>query len=272
VISIALIGVQFAWSIELITVSPYFDGLGLSPFINHFVWAVGPISGFLVGPTVGIFSDNCRSKFGRRRPFIFGGLCCTTVMMAIFSNSKDIGIWLGDPENFPDNSDDSKPKMAIIIALLSFLFLDLSINTVQGPLRALISDLVTCEQQNLGQAMATLMQAFGSVLGNLACYLLINPDGSFVERMRWIYMAGYALLIVTVSVTLLAAQEIPFCQPQDAPLITCKRCSKHAEGNEKSVFRAILSMDVVVHIPPYSLFLHGHCCLWGLSPARVPRL
>jgi len=230
-ISIALIGIQFAWSVELITVSPYFDGLGLSPFLSHFVWAIGPVSGFVVGPTVGIFSDNCQSKFGRRRPFVLVGVILLGVSMAVFSNSRDIGVWFGDPkrEDSPhslaspvssallSDENEKKPTIAIVIALISFLCMDLSINTVQGPLRALISDLVSNDQQNLGQAMATLMQAFGAVLGNLTCYLAIDPDKSLINTMRWIYLAGYGLMILTVSVTLVVGRETPFRRPPNAP-------------------------------------------------------
>jgi hypothetical protein len=39
----------------------------------------GPISGFLVQPVIGVLSDACQFRFGRRRPFILGGaLLCGT--------------------------------------------------------------------------------------------------------------------------------------------------------------------------------------------------
>ena len=74
-------------------------------------------------PIVGSMSDNCRSRMGRRRPFILIGLIFTVIGMALFSNSFEIGEAFGD-------SDAGRPA-AIAIAVVSFCIMDLSINTLQ---------------------------------------------------------------------------------------------------------------------------------------------
>lgn len=33
-------------------------------------WLISPILGFFLQPIVGMWSDTCRSRWGRRRPFI----------------------------------------------------------------------------------------------------------------------------------------------------------------------------------------------------------
>jgi solute carrier family 45 protein 1/2/4 len=48
--------------------------LGLSKSMLALVWIAGPLSGVLVQPYVGLKSDNCRIRWGRRRPFIVAGI------------------------------------------------------------------------------------------------------------------------------------------------------------------------------------------------------
>lgn len=52
--------------------------------------------GFLFQPILGVMSDRCESRFGRRRPFILvlsiGAILGATLIL----NSYLIGHWLGD--------------------------------------------------------------------------------------------------------------------------------------------------------------------------------
>ncbi|KAG7586014.1 MFS transporter superfamily, partial [Arabidopsis thaliana x Arabidopsis arenosa] len=74
-ISVASIaaGIQFGWALQLSLLTPYVQLLGVPHKWSSFIWLCGPISGLLVQPSVGYFSDRCKSRFGRRRPFIATG-------------------------------------------------------------------------------------------------------------------------------------------------------------------------------------------------------
>ncbi|KAG6497682.1 hypothetical protein ZIOFF_045586 [Zingiber officinale] len=87
-------GVQYGWALQLSLLTPY--TLGLSHALSSIIWLCGPIAGFVVQPIVGLWSDRCRSRFGKRRPFISAGclLICTAVIVVGFSS--DIGYALGD--------------------------------------------------------------------------------------------------------------------------------------------------------------------------------
>lgn len=54
------------------------------------VWMAGPLSGTLIQPYVGIMSDNCRRRWGRRRPFIVGGALVTSAALVILSWTREI--------------------------------------------------------------------------------------------------------------------------------------------------------------------------------------
>ena len=89
-LTFASLGLQIGWSVELSYGSPYLLSLGLSKSLLALVWIAGPLSGTLVQPYVGIKSDNCRIKWGRRKPFILGGALATIVALMILAWAREI--------------------------------------------------------------------------------------------------------------------------------------------------------------------------------------
>lgn len=51
----------------------------------------GPISGLIVQPLMGVFSDHCYSPFGRRRPFIMAGVLLIVFGLMLIANYSYIG-------------------------------------------------------------------------------------------------------------------------------------------------------------------------------------
>ncbi|KAK1403436.1 Sucrose transport protein SUC9 [Heracleum sosnowskyi] len=64
-------GVQFGWALQLSLLTPYVQLLGIPHTWSAYIWLCGPVSGMLVQPIVGYYSDRCTAAFGRRRPVIF---------------------------------------------------------------------------------------------------------------------------------------------------------------------------------------------------------
>ncbi|KAG9140172.1 hypothetical protein Leryth_015790 [Lithospermum erythrorhizon] len=89
-------GVQFGWALQLSLLTPYIQTLGIEHAFSSFIWLCGPITGLVVQPCVGIWSDKCTSKYGRRRPFIFIGALMIAVAVIVIGFSADIGYLLGD--------------------------------------------------------------------------------------------------------------------------------------------------------------------------------
>ncbi|KAH0459851.1 hypothetical protein IEQ34_010514 [Dendrobium chrysotoxum] len=133
-------GVQYGWALQLYLLAQYVQTLGLPHSLASIMWLCGPIAGFVVGPTIGMWSDRCGSRFGRRKPFILAGcfiICCAVMVIGF---SSDIGSALGDTKENCSTYVGSRWKAALIY-VVGFWVLDFSNNVVQGPARAMMADL-----------------------------------------------------------------------------------------------------------------------------------
>lgn len=122
-LTIALAGLEFVWATQMIFTVPIFERLGLSRRFLGVSWIAGPVSGLFVQPIAGAFSDDLESKWGRRRPFLVGGLLCTLLSMAAFAAAEEIGIFFGD-------GVDHK-SVALAVAIVSSFGDDIAKNAVQ---------------------------------------------------------------------------------------------------------------------------------------------
>ncbi|XP_065851130.1 sucrose transport protein SUC1-like [Euphorbia lathyris] len=154
-------GIQFGWALQLSLLTPYVQLLGIPHTWAPFIWLCGPISGMLVQPTVGYYSDRCTSRFGRRRPFIAGGAIAACIAVFLIGYAADIGHSFGEPI-------EKKPKTdAIIVFVIGFWILDVANNMLQGPCRALLADLSGSSQEKtrIANALFSFFMAVGNVLG-----------------------------------------------------------------------------------------------------------
>jgi solute carrier family 45 protein 1/2/4 len=131
-LTISIGGLQLAWAVELSNGTPYLLSLGLSKSVMALVWIAGPLSGALVQPYVGILSDNCRSRWGKRTPFMATGGTATIVSLLALAWVREIvGGFLG---LFGADRDSEGVKITIIVVAVFFVYiLDFSINTGRVP-------------------------------------------------------------------------------------------------------------------------------------------
>lgn len=118
-------GIQFGWALQLSLLTPYVQLLGIPHDTAPIIWLCGPISGMLVQPFVGFYSDNCNSRFGRRRPFIAAGAALVVVAVFLIGFAADIGHSSGDPVG-----NVKKPR-AIGVFIVGFAILDVANNMLQ---------------------------------------------------------------------------------------------------------------------------------------------
>ncbi|KAF4698522.1 hypothetical protein FOZ63_021701 [Perkinsus olseni] len=157
--------------------TPTLKHLGMSDAMVSFTWLAGPLSGMLVQPVVGVLSD----RVGRRRkPFLCAGLLGMLIGLLAFSNA-------------------SSPLAAIV----SFWFLDISINAYQGPLRALLVDTVPERLQANANAALGVTAGFSTALGYLFGGIdftssagALSSEVSAVFAITAVYVGVFGLLAI----------------------------------------------------------------------------
>lgn len=190
-ISFGFFGIQIAFALQNANVSRIFQSLGGEIDQLAFLWIAGPVTGLLVQPIIGHYSDRTWSRFGRRRPFFFGG--AVLAALALF----------GMPH-----------AGALLTAAIMLWLLDASLNISMEPFRAFVGDMLGTEQQTAGYAFQTAFIGAGAVVGSLAPELLnmagvanTAPAGVIPPSVRYAFYIGAAAILIAVLWTVLTVRE-----------------------------------------------------------------
>ena len=109
-------------------------------------------------PVVGVLADNSESKWGRRRPFMMGGVIIVSLCLLVLGWTAEIvNIFVSEPA--------TAKACTITLAVLSIYAVDFAINAVQASCRSLIVDTLPVSKQQLGSAWASRMIAIGHLVG-----------------------------------------------------------------------------------------------------------
>lgn len=197
-----LIGLQFCWAVQIGYITKSLLELGLSERFVSYAWLAGPIAGIVVQPTVGILSDRCTSRYGRRRPFLVAGTVLSVISIILFAYAAQIGHILGDPPYAV-----VKPR-ALTLAIAAFWALDFSINAAQGPLRTLLADVVPPSQHKKGNAYFALATGIGNCSGSLLGSLRLTAYLPFFPGdLQALYTFAAVILIITMTITVVFTKE-----------------------------------------------------------------
>lgn len=179
-LSVGIIGIQFAWSMQIAFSSRVLEPLGANPFLFGLIWCAGPITGVIVPPIIGAISDRTWTRIGKRRPFILGGAIIAAITLFLFPLSPTLGI-----------------------ATLVLWIMNASANAAQAPYRALVPDNVPSEQQVLANSYINFAYGAGAIisLGVAPLLLMFNISMSVVQQfimtsIIFILAIGYSCLIV----------------------------------------------------------------------------
>ncbi|CAH2066825.1 unnamed protein product [Thlaspi arvense] len=221
IISVASIaaGVQFGWALQLSLLTPYVQLLGIPHKWSSLIWLCGPVSGMIVQPIVGYYSDRCTSRFGRRRPFIASGAALVAVAVFLIGYAADIGFKMGD------KLDDKIKYRAIGIFALGFWILDVANNTLQGPCRAFLADLAAgdAKRTRVANAFFSFFMAVGNVLGYAAGsytnlhkifpFTMTNACDLYCANLKTCFFLSITLLLLVTVTSLWYVKDKQWTRP-----------------------------------------------------------
>ncbi|KAJ3161115.1 hypothetical protein HDU86_007737 [Geranomyces michiganensis] len=208
-LTIVLTGVQITWTVELAYGNPYLRELNLSPSLSALVWLAGPLSGLLIQPIVGVYSDKCGLKLGKRRPFMIVGGAIVLLSIAMIGYAAEIAQVLTGSMDTKTNEN-----ITIMSAVLGFYWLDFSINAVQASCRSLIVDIAPLHQQESANAWGGRMIGVGNVLGYFIGFLDLPKLFPFFgdKQMKvfcWLASIWFASTLAMTCVAVKENQYIP---------------------------------------------------------------
>ncbi|KAL0084066.1 major facilitator superfamily domain-containing protein [Phycomyces blakesleeanus] len=191
-------------TVEMAYGTPYLLSLGLSKAYMSLVWIAGPLSGLLMQPIVGVVSDRCTSRLGRRRPFLIGGSVFVILSLLIIGWTKEVTSVLTGAQ-----SGDTFKKVSIGVAIFAIYLLDFSINCVQASCRALLVDSLPPSQQEDGTAWAGRMVGMGNVIGYFMGYADLVSAFPFLGNTQLKVLCVFASIVLVVcdAITCYAVKE-----------------------------------------------------------------
>ncbi|KAG0125170.1 major facilitator superfamily domain-containing protein [Tuber indicum] len=232
-LTVCLSGVQLVWGIEMAYCSPYLLSLGLTKSLMSLVWNIGPLSGLITQPVVGVIADRSRSRFGRRRPVMVVG--ATAVAMALISlgwTKEIVGLFFSPGE--------TANTCTILLAILSIYLVDFAINAVQACCRALIVDTLPIPQQQHGSAWASRMIAVGNIAGYFAGTIdLMSIFGATIGDTQ------FKQLMVLASISLVSCVLITCFSVEERVLLTRRK----PDGGSSALQVFALIWKTMWHLP-----------------------
>ena len=149
VICFVYFGIQFAFALQIANISAVYEMLGANANSIPILWLAAPLCGLIVQPFAGLLSDRCRSKFGRRKPYIFWGGLVTSISLLLMPLCTELS------------------QIVILI-----WFFSIALNITMVPARAFIADQVVEAQLTLGYTVQGILCAFGSVIASFLPFML----------------------------------------------------------------------------------------------------
>ena len=192
--SFGFLGIQFGFALQNANVSRIFETLGANIDTIPLLWLAAPVTGLIVQPIIGYFSDRTWNRLGRRRPYFLVGAILASLALFVMPNS---------------------PVLWVAAGMLWIL--DASINVSMEPFRAFVGDMLPSEQRTKGFAMQSFFIGTGAVVASALPWMMTNlfdiantaPEGMIPPSVKWSFYVGGAVFFLAVLWTVTRSHEYP---------------------------------------------------------------
>jgi len=200
-LSFGFLGIQFGFALQNANASRILQNFGADVHHLSWFWLVAPITGLVVQPIIGHYSDRTWNKLGRRKPFFLVGALLAAMALTLLPNADVLASFL--------------PVLLIGAGML--MIMDASFNVAMEPFRALVGDMLPEEQRTLGFSVQTFLIGIGAVAGSWLPYILANwfgfnqpaAEGGVADNVIISFYVGAAVLVGAILVTIFKTKEYP---------------------------------------------------------------
>ncbi len=199
--SMGFLGIQFGFALQTGNASRILQTFGADVEHLPLFWLAAPVTGMIIQPLIGYYSDHTWTRLGRRRPFFLFG-----AFLAAFSLIL-----------MPQSSAFASLLPPVLIGGGMLMLMDASFNIAMEPFRALVADNLPESQYSKGFAVQTFLISIGAIIGSLFPYLLANsfgvaktaPPGEIPDNVAYSFYFGAAVMLFTLLWTVVTTKEYP---------------------------------------------------------------
>ncbi|HTD99590.1 MAG TPA: MFS transporter [Mucilaginibacter sp.] len=199
--SFGFLGIQFGFALQTGNASRILQTFGADVEHLSWFWLAAPITGMIVQPIIGHYSDRTWTKLGRRRPFFLTGAILSGLALFFMPNSSMLAAII--------------PPIVVGAGML--MIMDASFNVAMEPFRALVADNLPDSQHNDGFSMQTCLIGVGAVIGSWLPYVFANwfgiaktaEPGHVPNNLLFSFYVGGLVLIASILWTVIKTKEYP---------------------------------------------------------------
>lgn len=199
--SFGFLGIQMGFALQNANASRLLQTFGADVEHLSLFWLVAPLTGMIVQPIVGHYSDHTWTRLGRRRPFFLAGGLLAAIGLILMPNASLFVAFL--------------PALWIGAGFL--MIMDASFNVAMEPFRALVADKLPIDQRTLGFSVQTMLIGIGAVLGSWLPYVLskwfgvnsTSSEGIVPGNVVWSFIIGALVLTGSLLWTVFRTTEYP---------------------------------------------------------------
>lgn len=190
--SFGFLGIQFGFALQNSNVSRIFETLGAKIEDIPILWIAAPVTGLIIQPIIGHWSDKTWNKLGRRRPFFLVGALLASTAIIIMPNSPTLWVAAG-----------------------MLWIMDASINISMEPFRAFVGDMLPSEQRTVGFSMQSFFIGTGAIVASALPYMMTNwfgisntaEAGLIPDSVKFSFYIGGAVFLLAVLYTVFSTNE-----------------------------------------------------------------
>ena len=231
-LSMGFLGIQFGYALQNANASRILQTFGADIEQLSWFWLAAPITGMIIQPIIGHYSDHTWTRLGRRRPFFLVGAILASIALILMPNAGAFTNIL--------------PAMFIGAGFL--MIMDASFNVAMEPFRALVADMLPADQSTLGFSIQTFLIGVGAVIGSWLPYILaewlgiskVASNGGIPDNVVFSFYIGAAVMIVTILWTVFSTKEY---SPEELALFNTENENVEQEESKfTDIFRDIAAM------------------------------
>ncbi|NVJ88835.1 MAG: MFS transporter [Flavobacteriaceae bacterium] len=230
-LSFGFLGVQMGFALQNANASRILQIFGADVHELSWFWIVAPLTGLIVQPIIGYYSDRTWTRLGRRRPYFLVGAILASLGLILMPNSDMFTAFM--------------PALWVGAGML--MIMDASFNIAMEPFRALVADVLPSDQRTLGYSVQTVLIGIGAVIGSWLPYMVTNWFGVSNEAavgevplsLMLSFVIGAVFLIGSILITVFTTKEY---SPEEMALIEGEEVEEETQSSLLNIFSDFAKM------------------------------